>query len=185
MEIIASIVTWANDNSGFLLAALTLVYCVATIAIVISSTRSNRLFEQQLKQSLELEAASRRPFLSLSTNVVNERGLPYAYLLLYNSGQTQARNVKVNLDPVPSAKITIGGVPRRRTPYFLTGEVFSVAPGDSLRDSLGFTTEIFKDFNPAIFEGCIVYEDILGNFYEEPAKLDFEIMKEAAMNTVK
>lgn len=179
---LSNFIFWANQNSGFLLVVLTAFYCVATVAIVMVTRSANKLSEKHLEQALKVEVASKRPYLSLKLEVVvkgSTDGLPYAYLFLRNTGHTQALHVRTTLNPKPSTVATIGGEKKRRVAYFLEHEIFSIAPGESVSDSIGFTPSLFEDFNPAVFKGNIEYRDILGNQYHEPAELNFEILREA------
>jgi len=43
-----NIVNWCNDNQGFLMAFLTLIYVIATVFILIASSRSTRIMQQNL-----------------------------------------------------------------------------------------------------------------------------------------
>ena len=49
-------IEWANQNNGFIMAVLTLVYVVATLVLVGITTRANRiaLNGQKLQEQLEL-----------------------------------------------------------------------------------------------------------------------------------
>lgn len=181
-EIFSNPIVWSNQNSGFLLVVLTAFYCVATIAIVIVTRGANKLSEKHLEQALKVEVASKRPYLSLKLEVVlkgPKDGLPFAYLFLQNTGNTQALHVRATLDPKPSTIANIGGEKKRRIAYFLEHELFSIAPGESVNDAIGFTPSLFEDFKPAVFKGTIEYQDVLGNQYQEPAEVNFEILREA------
>lgn len=104
-DFFSNIIVWSNQNSGFLLVVLTAFYCVATIAIVIVTRGANKLSEKHLEQALKVEVASKRPYLSLKLKVVRKGqkdGLPYAYLFLQNTGNTQALHVRTSLNPKPS-----------------------------------------------------------------------------------
>jgi len=43
-----NIVNWCNENQGFLMAFLTLIYVIATVFILITSSHSTRIMQQNL-----------------------------------------------------------------------------------------------------------------------------------------
>ena len=52
--------TWLNDNQGFVMSVLTLVYVVATICILISNRKSANAATIANKQQLALQLLERR-----------------------------------------------------------------------------------------------------------------------------
>jgi len=45
------IIKWSNDNNGFLIGVLTLVYVITTLAILISMLKANRLTSKSIQQA--------------------------------------------------------------------------------------------------------------------------------------
>lgn len=75
-------IEWCNENAGFVMAALTSLYVLATVWLV-------GLGRSQLRQATTLERSRTRPFVLF--DLFLEKGCVFAQLS--NTGQTAALNV--------------------------------------------------------------------------------------------
>ncbi len=175
-------IEWMNANSGFMSALLTAVYVIATIAILFVMITSNFLARKGLEQAIELERSRVRPYLSITTKIIKYRdendkiGLPIAYLLLKNHGESQAYNVRSEINPLLYSKVSIGGKDVKKTPYFVENIISNIAPKQILIDSLGFTQRLFETYEKPIFNIIITYSDSLGKVYTDSYVINFAIM---------
>ncbi|MFH0777234.1 MAG: hypothetical protein V2A71_01255 [Candidatus Eisenbacteria bacterium] len=88
-------VRWCNDNSGFVIAVLTLVYVVCTVILSNSAKRANALAADNLSQALELERRRTRPRIIF--NLENRERFIHA--VLRNFGLDPAFDVSVTIRP--------------------------------------------------------------------------------------
>lgn len=178
-----SILVWSNANSGFLLVLLTTVYSITTIAMFMAMQRANRIGSENIDISRKLNISMFRPYLSISLRFAatdkTTHSLPYAYVVLRNNGQTQALSVQANIEPKLQTTKIIGGVKKKKGPYFFDHEIFGLAPHDEISDAIGFTPELFENYTKPIFKGTLKYKDALGNEYFEEFEINFEISSEA------
>ena len=61
----------------------------------------------------------------------------------------------------------------------LTNGIPTIAPGQEFSDGLGFSSEIYRAFDKAIFNGRVTYKNSLGHLFEEKFVVDWESMKDA------
>lgn len=180
---------WLNANSGLLLVLLTMVYSITTVAMFIAMQRANRIGNENLNLSRKLNISMFRPYLSISIRFAatdkSEPSLPYAYVVLRNNGQTHALSVQANIEPKLQTTKIIGGVTKKKGPYFFDHKIFGIAPNDEISDAIGFTPELFENHATPIFKGVLKYKDVLGNEYTEEFELNFEIMREANIRSWK
>ena len=178
-------ISWANNNSGFLLVVLTMAYTITTIIILIVTNKSNQLARQSLEQAVDLERSRVRPYLSMTIKIVakggknEEPGLPYAYLLLTNHGLSQAYDVKVEITPLIYSEAIMNGNKIKKVPYFIENITSNIAPGVTMTDSIGFTQKIYEIYEKPIFNGTISYSDAAGIKYLDKFCIDFIAMSNA------
>jgi hypothetical protein len=178
-------IDWANANSGFLLVLLTGVYVCTTLAILLVMAKANRLTSRSIEQTIELEKARIRPFLSLSLKVVragraaSEAGVPYGYLVLKNSGITQAYDISIDMEPQIYSMCLIGATRTRKVPYFIEHKFPNLAPGTEISDDIGFLPSLYEELDPPQFRGQIRYRDATGNKYVDSFAMDFAVMATA------
>jgi hypothetical protein len=84
-----------NQNSGAVNAALTLIYVLATLAMVFFMFRANRLTQRNIDVLTALEAERMRP--QLYFDLVTNGELLFAKLK--NHGSTAAFDIEINLKP--------------------------------------------------------------------------------------
>lgn len=178
-------ISWANENSGFLLVILTMVYVVATLVILLIMIRANSLTRNSLKQTKKLEQSRLRPYLSIFLKVIKKcgsdtsPGFPYGYLYIKNSGLSQAKNVSIEMNPKIFSEPTIDGKKIKISPYFIENIIHYLAPNESISDSIGFLGNYYERFETPTFKGYIRYSDINNNQYKEEFTVDLLAMKNA------
>ena len=178
-------INWANQNSGFLLVILTLVYVLATISILLVMAKSNRLTRKSLEQTENLEKSRLRPYLSVYLKIVkrggteNSSGLPYGYLFLKNSGLSQALNISIEMKPQLYSEPHMGGEKIKKIPYFVEHKTHYLAPNGCISDDIGFLASYYERFDPPVFKGLIQYCDANDSKYKEDFTIDLEVMKNA------
>jgi hypothetical protein len=173
-------VEWANQNNGFVMAVLTLVYVVATLVLVGITTRANRiaLNAQKLQEQLELQRS--RPYVVVDFELVWDRNdLALVYLTVKNLGQTMAQDVAIDIEPTPFHEPLIDGIKARKVPFMLTDGIPTIAPRQEFSDNMGFSAELYRTFDKAIFKGRISYNNPLGHLFEEKFVVDWESMKDS------
>ncbi len=171
-----SVLAWLNANQGAAMAALTAVYVFATLSMMRSMGRSNRLAQQSLAQSLALEQRRSRPYVVFDLDFNNEHsGIVHA--VLSNMGRTAAYRVKVTVEP--SLLVQWDSEPAH--PTGLTAlTMASLAPGHREVDFLATIPDFHTRYPDPRFTGEIVYEDASGERYREPICFDFNYRKEVA-----
>lgn len=179
------VIDWANANSGFLLVVLTAVYVFATVAILIVMAKANHLSATNIQQTADMERSRLRPYVSMRLKIVksgssnDSQSLPYGYLLLRNSGITQAYNISIDIEPQIYSEPIVGGKKTKKPPYFIENEVFNLAPGEEISDDLGFLPSIYDHFPNPRFRGSIYYRDASHAEYRDEFVIDFASMKTA------
>lgn len=171
---------WANQNSGFIMTVLTLVYVIATLVLVSITTRANKiaLAGQRLQEVLELQRS--RPYVIVDFELAWEKNDPaHVYLVVKNRGQTMAQNVSIDIEPIPFYEPLMNGVKVRKVPFMLTNGIPTIAPGQEFSDNMGFASELYRAHDKAIFNGRIIYESAMRQKYEEKFVIDWESMKDS------
>ena len=155
------LVQLCNDNQGFIMVLLTLVYVVATIIIVCQMSKSNRI-------SRQLEKNRCRPYVIFDIFVKKEL---FIHASIKNIGFTPACNVKVNITPALTKEIE-GKVVKS----ILADHVFKLlAPGREIDDYIASTGDKEKTLS---YQGTIEYEDSESEKYSEPFEIDISYYKE-------
>ena len=171
-DFMSDIINWCNTNSGFVMASLTAVYVVATLAIAMIASRSNRLAQENIKTLTQLEQERSRPI------VVAELILDISFVSLRvrNVGQTSAYDIVFNL--TPKLMVTLGGeqmVPSERTerPLSIIDKgIASLAPSSTAEAIIGPLSRL-KEVYPALcFKGTVSYHGVFGKSYNDPITLD-------------
>lgn len=173
-------ISWINANSNLLLVLLTAVYVVATVAVWRVMIESNKLSQVSIEQIRNLEMERLRPYLSLELKIIKsdgKDGLPYGYLLLKNTGLTQARHVSIDMNPVIFSTPLIDGVKQKKIPYFVGSTTYTVPPNTELSDSIGFLPGVFDNSEIPIFKGVIKYTDANNKNYQDPYTIDLDAMR--------
>lgn len=171
---------WITTNSNMLLVILTAIYVFATIAILMATTKSNKLTQKSIEQTAILERERLRPYLSIELKITKKGGkdgLPYGYIVLKNTGATQARHVFIEMEPVIFSMPIVDGKKEKKIPYFIENQTENIAPNGELFDSIGFLPGIFEHFDAPIFRGTITYQDVNSRKYVESFTINFDVMR--------
>ena len=171
---------WITTNSNMLLVVLTAIYVFATIAILMATTKSNKLTQKSIEQTAILERERLRPYLSIELKITKKGGrdsLSYGYIILRNTGATQARHVSIEMNPVIFSTPIIDGKKEKKIPYFIENQIENIAPNVELSDSIGFLPGIFDNFDVPIFRGTITYQDANSRKYVESFTINFDAMR--------
>src|SRR2546423_3644195 len=91
------IVNWLNQNQGFVMAILTVVYVVTTIIIALLTLKATRLSRKNLDMALELERNRLRPYVlfNISSSIAQKN----TFASIKNLGLTAAYNIRVSIKP--------------------------------------------------------------------------------------
>ncbi len=89
------VIEWLNQNQGFVMALLTLVYVAATIVIALLTLKLANLSQKNLDTAIELEKNRLRPYVlfNISSSIAKRN----TYASIKNLGLTAAYNVKVSI----------------------------------------------------------------------------------------
>jgi len=167
------VIEWLNSNQGAVMALLTALYVVATASMMRSMSRSNRLAQLSLSQSMLLDRQRTRPYVVFDLDFGNEcSGCVHAVLV--NKGLTAAYNVKVSITP---AIEVVWGSDSPRPSGLIELPMASMAPGHREVDFLDTIPGFHQRQPDASFRGELVYEDASGTRYREPISFDFNYRK--------
>lgn len=101
---------------------------------------------------------------------------PFGYLVLANTGITQANNISIKMTPQIYSEPSIKGKIIKKIPYFIEHSIPYLAPNEKISDSIGFLGAIYDRFEKPVFEGVIEYYDRNQSKYTEEFVLDFNAM---------
>jgi hypothetical protein len=90
---VGRMVDWLNQNQGFAIALLTLVYVVTTVIIAIIMARSNYLASKNIRLSIEFEKSRSRPNVIFDIVIENRT----VHAVLKNIGQSPAKHISVSV----------------------------------------------------------------------------------------
>lgn len=176
----SDIVCWCNTNSGFVMAALTLVYVVATITVVALMVRSNRLAAHSTDVSIRLDKERSKPVVIL--DFIPE--IPFFRMRVRNTGLTIAHDVKFHITPTPA--LCFGGknsFPVQKTEtkiQFIEEGIKSLAPQGEVSTTVGTLKRLQEGLGSLRFIGKITYSDPLGEKHETPVDIDLAIFRDLA-----
>lgn len=159
-------INWLNQNQGFVMAILTLVYVAATIVIAWLTLRMMQLGQQNLAQALALEKNRIRPYVLF--NFVSDIEKRNTLATVKNAGLTPAYNVKVSIAP----KLMHKGNPEERESALTAHKINLLPAGEVITDNLGFSPHFYQQYPQPIFSGTIEYEDSESNSYKESFSFD-------------
>lgn len=149
------------------MVALTLVYVVATLCLVWLSGR-------QLRFAARLERNRLRPYVNFELTFEDHS----VFARMFNSGQTAARDVKIDINP--KLQYVYGGenaVPRKegtkKIPFIERG-VPMLAPGTEIKALVGFIKRVRSGYPEMRFVGTISYTDLGHTTYSEPFVVDLD-----------
>jgi len=158
-------IDWCNANQGFVMVVLTLVYVIATIAIVQLARHSNKIAQANLKTLVDLEREKARPLIDV--DLVPDS--IFLSLHVSNRGLTPAYDVKFSVTPTLEY---LGGREQSVPLAILDNGLTSLAPGSTTKTLIGSFLEL-KEANPNLqYTGEVVFEDADGRSYTSPVNID-------------
>lgn len=173
-------VDWANINSGFVMALLTLVYVLATLAIVLITARSNAIAINNQKIQMEIELQRVRPYVVIYFDLRwTDSDMAIAFLVVKNIGLTMAKNINIKIEPEPCYFPLVEGQETKKIPYMLTAPIPNLAPGQELSDSMGFVANLEESTGSLFFKGSVSYINLADERFEETFAVDWESARHA------
>lgn len=151
-------VAWLNQNAGAVMAVLTLVYVVATLALVLLNWWNLRVLR-------ELDRRRSQPYVVF--DLVGKHHAIHA--VVRNAGLTAAKDVRIQTTP----QLERGN----RTSPLTTQGVAYLAPGREFWDFIEGGPAFFQRYVPPRFSGRVSYKDTDGHEYDEPFTIDLEFQR--------
>ena len=162
-------INWLNNNQGFVLGALTFVYVMATIILVIISLIQANLTRQSILSAANAEKRRYRPHVLF--DLYSEH--PALYASLRNTGATPAFNIRLTMSPEIFCEIN----GKRRVCPLIGQSITFLSPSREVRDACAFVGTFDKQFLEPIFTGVVEYEDADGTKYEEQFNIDLRAQR--------
>ena len=156
---LTALITWMNQNNGFLLGLLTFAYVITTIVMVFIMFQSH-------KQTCQLEESRLRPMVLFNIESDGDRVGAW----LKNFGVTPAYNVRVSCTPpLERFKKSAGS---GGTSVLIDNTFPFLAPNQIIPDSIDVSHQFFENGKTPCFTGHVQYEDHMGKQHSEPFKID-------------
>ena len=156
---------WCNENQGFVMALLTLVYVIATIFMAAMMVWGNKISRRNVETAIRLERQRIRPVVFF--DIVPRRD--FAFAVLKNTGASPALEVEVKVSPQPKA-VSSPKDPMNRKEFdvgFLKSQTLFLAPAHELSAYLSPFWTFIRDNAPCHFSGYVRYKDSEGQMFEE------------------
>ena len=163
------IVNWLNQNQGFVMAILTVVYVVTTIIIALLTLKATRLSRKNLDMALEIEKNRLRPYVLF--NISSSIAQKSTFASIKNLGLTAAYNVKVSIKP----KLAQFGEERESS--LTSRNILFFPPGEEVTDVIDSSPAFHQSYPEPVFEGVVEYEDSNGSKFKEPFRIDLTFLK--------
>lgn len=162
------IINWLNQNQGFVMAVLTLVYVVTTVVIALLTLKATRLSQKNLDTAIELEKGRLRPYVlfNISSSIAKRN----TYASIKNLGLTAAYKVKVSIKPKLEHHYDVESPLTSRDILFLP-------PGEEVTDVIDSSPAFHQKYLEPLFEGVVEYEDSKANKFKEPFRIDLTFLK--------
>lgn len=159
-------VKWLNDNQGFVMAMLTLVYVLTTGGIVVLMLRANKISQQNLDTAIQLDRNRSRPYVLFN---ITSSTSHHIYATVKNLGLTAAYNVHVSINP----KLEYISQGQEKRESALTSQKISfLPPNEEVTDLIDTTEAFYQSYSAPIFEGSITYEDSTALKYKEHFRIN-------------
>lgn len=160
-------IDWLNQNQGAAIVIVTSLYVLATIVIVLVSSRTvrqlkkaNALTRAALDQTWAMERERSRPFVIFDF-VIRGR---FLYALLKNYGQRPALRVTVDINP---PLLCDSGLAPASDVSFVADKVPLLAPGREIRDLVTTDPDFMEGHDFNTFHVKLSYLDSEDRRYEE------------------
>lgn len=162
------IIDWLNHNQGIVMVVLTLVYVVATIAIVFLTLKATRVNQKTLDTAIALEKSRLRPYVlfNISSSIANKT----TYASIKNLGLTAAYKVRVSIQPKLEHLHDV------ESPLTARGILF-LPPGEEITDVIDSSPAFHQKYPNPLFEGTVEYENSEADKFQEPFRIDLTFLK--------
>jgi hypothetical protein len=162
------IVNWLNQNQGLVMTVLTLVYVVATLAIVFLTLKATRLSQKTVDTAIALEKNRLRPYVlfNISSSIANKT----TYASIKNLGLTAAYKVRVSIQPKLEHLHDVESPLTARDILFLP-------PGEEITDVIDSSPAFHQKYPNPLFEGTVEYENSDADKFQEPFRIDLTFLK--------
>jgi len=161
-------VNWLNQNQGFVMAMLTLVYVVTTIIIALLTLKATTLSKKNLDMAIELEKNRLRPYVLF--NISSSIAKKTTYASIKNLGLTAAYNVRVSIQP-KLEHLYDGESP------LTAREILFLPPGEEVTDVIDSSPAFHQKYPNPLFEGAVEYENLDADKFNEPFRIDLTFLK--------
>ncbi len=171
------IIKLCNDNQGFIMAALTAVYVVATIGIALLGARANAISQRNVATLTELEQERSRPMVEV--RIAGD--VPFLSLIVTNQGQTAAYDVRLSTEP--RLTLLLGGdnaIPtekNERQVGIVEHGIGTLGAGASETALIGTFSRVREVYPGMTFAGNVTYRSFTGKTYDTPVKIDIRYME--------
>lgn len=181
-------IEWLNQNQGFVMALLTLVYVCATIFLAFLTLKTKQIGEDAREISREAKEISNKALeisenhLKLIADLEKQRVRPYVLFNLYNDdgktfatvknyGLTSASDVKISIEP------KLVNTSSDDESILASQTIFFMPPSFEIKDNIGLSHVFYQNFEQAKFRGKVNYKDAFGNGYENNFYIDLDILR--------
>lgn len=159
----SDLIQWFNQNDGFILALLTIVYVGATLVIVVIMMKANRIAAESIDTIKRLDEERTRPsvFFQLSTKLV---GAMNVFAEIQNLGLRTAYNIKIEIEP----KLERDNNSHKAIGIIEDG-IASLPPNAKFSTFVGLSASL-RQQQKLHFTGTVTYQDQEGKVFSEPFK---------------
>jgi len=162
-------IAWLNQNSGFMLSLLTLVYAVTSLIMAWFMRKSNKLSSDAILQGYELEKQRSRPYLIFDFEIKKS----CVHVNLKNIGLNPAYEIKIDVEP----KIIVERNTGSQESGITKDKIQFMAPNREIEDFICSSPDFLSKFDPPTFIGTITYRDSQGIQYTDPFTIDLSYRK--------
>ena len=134
-----------NTSAAIIAAVAAIVSPIISFFALKPAQRAARAAEEQTNIQRQLMQQTAQPYIWADIQADSKQG-DLLHLVLGNSGPTVARNVRVTIDPSISSKGNAGCYAEHAQRRLREG-VLSLAPGRTIRWSLGLGSDLLKSEN--------------------------------------
>lgn len=162
------IVNWLNQNQGFVIATLTLVYVATTILIALMTLKAVKVSEKNFDLAIQLEKNRIRPYVlfNLSSSIAQRN----TYASVKNLGLTAAYNIRISINPKLEHHYDVESPLTSRLILFLP-------PSEEITDVIDSSPAFHQKYPESVFEGVVEYEDSQANEFKAPFRIDLTFLK--------
>lgn len=164
------LIIWCNSNAGFLMAVLTAVYVLATVAIVLISMRANRISQANIEALSKLEEERIRPFVEVEM----ENDIQFITFKVANNGQTAAYDISFEIDR--PLKLLLKGKDAENIGLIEHG-IGTLCAKSSKTALIGTFSRFREEYPHMDFTGKVFYNSFKGKSYETPINVNLQHLR--------